>query len=79
MFLNKEFKSLKKDDEKYDQLNIAWDKYKIDPNIVQTTPVKYDFYCALCNKSMQRKAQLVDVILIEPIIFKPLHYFISKL
>lgn len=24
--------------------------------------VKYDFYCELCNKYMQKKLQLVDVI-----------------
>ena len=52
-----------KDDEKYAHLNIAWDKYRIvdTQSIPEAMRGKYEFYCVLCNKYMQKKPQLVDV------------------
>ena len=54
---------IKKDDEKFAHLNIAWEKYKIVDPTKSATGTSYDFYCSLCNKYMQRKMQLVDVSL----------------
>lgn len=48
-------------------LNIAWDKYKIANQLIQpgdsmvSTGEKFEFYCEMCKKYMQRKMQLVDV------------------
>jgi hypothetical protein len=54
------------DEEKFQHLNIAWDKYKVvnqlisDSEVSTATGEKYEFYCSLCKKYMQRKMQLVD-------------------
>lgn len=48
------------DDKKYENLNIAWDKYRINDQLRLETENKYEYFCALCNKYIQRKMQLVD-------------------
>lgn len=42
-------------------MNIAWDKYTVKAEFKQQLKGKYDFYCELCKKFMQKKLQLVDV------------------
>ncbi len=58
--INKKFCFLK-DDNQFDHLNIAWDKYLMKPEFKQQLKVKYDYYCELCKKCMEQKMQLVDV------------------
>jgi hypothetical protein len=44
-------------------MNIAWDKYKLDPADPSTDPSKKHngFYCKMCDKYAPFKLQLVDV------------------
>ena len=66
------------DDKKFDHLNIAWSKYVIDDEMRKATDGKYEFYCTLCKKYIQRKLQLVDVItlyfIISKIVYKRKHF-----
>lgn len=49
------------EEDQFENLNIAWNKYTVKAELKQQLKGKYDFYCELCKKFMQKKLQLVDV------------------